>query len=208
MGTIEQLKGSDPVCKDVLAALRSDFYTFRGGEILKGRLRTPEWHEPLGDVPAKLAGAGEIVFDFDNDGELDRVVGRNFESTYMHSAVLLVEQGKSAKALDVSGSTNGDGAWLLPCQVSTGQRKGVAACSPCSQQSNEAGFVVGKGTPVGPIRFRARYASVWPFFRAKTTFVGVTSQSKDTQEFVAVLKPLPGRTMQEACLFRRVPENF
>jgi len=158
-------------------------------------------------LPEELARSKESVFDFDNDGKLDRVIQRDFESDYMYGSVLLVERGSSPTKLSVPGLPMGKDSWFIPCQMSTTHYE-ICDCPPFSKKGNDVGFWVGEEEKKGSIYFESRYATVLPFTFAGKNFIGVSSRSWDTKDFVAVLKPMPNRTFQPMCLFKRVTENF
>ena len=67
----------------------------------------PSAESPSVELPKELAGSGETIFDFNNDGKLDRVFCRNFGNSYMGGAVLLVQPGRSSSELMVSASAYG-----------------------------------------------------------------------------------------------------
>lgn len=208
VGEIELLMGSREVCKAALEELRADFHTFGHYPILGSiKLHRPGWSTPTVELPEELAGSRESVFDFDNDGKLDRVISRDFETNYMDGSVLLVERGLSSTRLIVRGSPMDNSSWFIPCQMSA-VRYGIRDCPTFSQKGDDAGFGMKTGGNRYAIYFRARYSSVSPFTFKGESFIGVSSQSEDTSDFVAVLKPMPNKTFQRVCLFKRVTENF
>ncbi|WP_187803950.1 hypothetical protein [Aquipseudomonas alcaligenes] len=207
VGTIELLTGSHEVCKATLEELRGDFYSFGSYPNQAAiKLRRPDWGSPSAELPTELAGSSESVFDFDNDGKLDRVLHRNFESNYMDGSVLLVERGSSATKLSVPASPMDEASWLIPCQMSA-TRYGIRDCPIFSQKGDDAGFWMQQGGKES-VYFRARYSTVSPFNFNGESYIGVNSQSEDTKNFVAVVKPMPNKTFQPMCLFRKVTENF
>jgi len=208
VGKIELLTGSHKVCDAALRELKGDFYTFGhypDQETIK--LRRPSWGSPSVELPKELAGSRESVFDFDNDGKLDRVIGRDFESNYMDGAVLLVQRGNSSSKLSVHGSSMDKNSWFVPCQLSH-VRYEVHDCPPFSQKGDDAGFSINGRIGQESVSFRARYSIVSPFNFHRESFIGVSSKSEDTKDFVAILRPMPNRTFQPMCLFRQVTENF
>jgi len=208
VGEIELLTGSHEVCKAALQELKADFYTFSQYPNQEAtKLSRPSWSSPSVELPKELAGSSESVFDFDNDGKLDRVFSRGFESNYMDGSVLLVQRGNSSSELSTAGSPMDKGSWFIPCQMSQAQYE-IRDCPTFSQKGDDAGFSMKRRGGGDSIYFRARYSSVSPFTFQRESFIGVNSKSEDTKDFVAVLKPMPNRTFQPICLFRQVTENF
>jgi hypothetical protein len=209
VGEIELLTGSHEVCKAVLEELEADFDIFdyySNQEAIK--LRRPSWSSPSVELPRELAYSRESVFDFDNDGKLDRVFGNDFESNYMDGSVLLVQRGSSSSKLSVHGSPMDKSSWYIPCQMSN-TRYEIPDCPLFSQKGDEAEFSMKKRNGKDSVYFRARYSSVSPFTFQKENFIGVSSKSAgNTHAFVAVLKPMPDRTFQPMCLFEQITENF
>jgi hypothetical protein len=205
-GDIEQLAGSHAVCDPALKELKGDFSALSYPVPGKSTLPRPNWEDSSADLPQELTGSREAVFDFDNDGKLDRVLSRDFESSYMQGTKLLVERGESSSSL-VSPGPMGKLAWFIPCQMDT-RPHGIRDCAPFSQKADEAGFWMEARGKKNFAYFRARYTVLSPFFFNGETFVGVGSNSFDTAHLVAVVKPMPEKTFQPVCLFRQVPENF
>lgn len=209
VGEVELLTDLHAVCKPVLAELTANFWwLFDSLERDAGPLRRPSWGDPSVAPPQELAGSSESVFDLDNDGKLDRVMRREFENTYMHGSVLLVERGNSDSRLQVPEASRGSDAWLIPCQISAAKGRALE-CPPFSQKRDDAGFRVMSQKSKDSVHFRSRYTTVLPFFFMGESFLSVGSVSMDTEEFAAVLRPMPaGEAIRPVCLFRRVPENY
>ncbi|MBI5108291.1 MAG: hypothetical protein HZA62_06045 [Rhodocyclales bacterium] len=209
VGETELLTGSHEVCKAVIdEVFKSDFFTSSNDPIPEtSELRRPNWDRPSVELPRELAGSSESVFDFDNDGKLDRVIRQEFESNYMDGSVLLVLSGNSSLKLSVPDSPIDKSSWFIPCQLSRSQYE-IHDCPPFSQKGDDAGFSMKMNKGKDSIFFRARYSSVAPFSFRRESFIGVSSKSEDSINFVAVLKPMPNRTFQPICLFRQVTENF
>ena len=205
VGSQEVVRGKHPVCELVSNALRLESTDPINTEV--SELQRPEWKTPLIELPKELAGGLESVFDFDNDGSLDRIFSRYFESNYMHGSVLLVQPGKSRRQLRVKETLLDSTSVLVPCQMGM-TSKDIGACAPFSQKSDDAGFQMETRKGDKPVYFRARYAEVVPFRFRASTYIQVKSHSEDTREYVAVLKPLPNRRSQPTCLIRKIPENF
>ena len=207
-GDIELLNGSNPVCHAVRDELTAYFYSFSSeGDSSKAKLPRPTWSNSSVALPKELAGSVEGVFDFDNDGRLDRVFSRGFWGTYMDGSVLLVQPGASLSMLNVPESPLDMTSIFLPCQLGT-VHYDIRDCPPFSQKGDDAGFSMEGRTAQDSVYFRARYSSVSPFNFQGANFLGVSSMSEDTKDYVAVLKPLANRKYQGMCLLRRVPENF
>lgn len=206
-GEIKLLTGSHAVCSAALQELKADFQSFVfSPDTSATRLPRPKWHEASVELPKELSGSLESVFDFDNDGRLDRVFSRRFESTYIDGSVLLVQPGRSASALNVAGSPMDRSSWFIPCQTGA-NRPAIQACPVFSQKHDEAGFAVKGPSGKDSAYFRARYTVVSPFTFKGMTYLGA-SRSGSMSQFVAVLRPHPNRTLQPMCLFEKVMENF
>lgn len=207
VGEVELLTGSHEVCVATLEELRGNFNTFGSYQNqVAVKLRRPDWGVPSVELPKELADSRESVFDFDNDGNIDRVIGLDFQGNYMDGSALLVQRGNSAKMLSVPILPMDKTSWFIPCQMST-SRYGIRDCPIFSQKGDDAGFWMrqkGKES----VYFRARYSTVSPFSFNGESYIGVSSQSEDTKNFVAVVKPTPNKGFQPMCLFRKVTENF
>lgn len=208
VGDIELLKGSDAVCHAVLDELKGDFYTFSNyPDQSKIKLPRPNWTRTTIELPKELAGSSESIFDFNNDGKLDRVFSRSYENNYMDGCVLLVQPGSSSSKINVPTSPMNQISSFLPCQMGK-VRHNIYDCPLFSQKNDEAGFSMEGRTKKDEVYFRARYSSISPFIFRGANFIGVSTKDEETQDFVAVLKPLPDGTFQKMCLLRRVAENF
>lgn len=206
VGAIELQTGRDEVCKVVQRELEADFYTFSNYS-QKVTLARPAWEDTDVELPTALRGGRVSVFDFDNDGKLDRIFSRLYESNYMHGSVLLVQPGDSAKTLSVGASLLDQTSLYLPCQMDKKSRA-IADCPGFSQNADEAGYEIPGSSRAESVYFRGRYTSISPFIFRNTTYLGLSSYSYDTSNYVAIVKPLPARKFQPICLFRQVPENF
>lgn len=208
VGEIEILSGSHGMCKTVLKELKGDFYTFGNHPDQEAiRLLRPTWSSASVDLPKELAGSSESIFDFDNDGKLDRVFSRVYESNYMDGSVLLVQPGNSTSTLNVSDTPMDKNSRFFPCQISPARYE-IGDCPAFSQKGDDAGFWMKGRSNKDSIYFLARYSTIAPFTFQGDNFIGVSNKVEDTKDFVAVLKPMPHRTFKQMCLFRRVTENF
>lgn len=206
MGAIELLTGRDEVCKAVQQELEADFYTFSNYP-QKVTLARPVWEDSSLELPPALQGSRVSVFDFDNDGRQDRVFSRLFESNYMDGSVLLIQFGSSARALSIDDNLMGQASLYLPCQMDKKSRA-IEDCPSFSQNADEAGYEIPGPPGEESVFFRGRYTSISPFTFQHATYLGLSSRSEGTTNYVAVVKPLPARKFQPMCLFRRVIENF
>lgn len=164
------------------------------------------WTRSSVELPQELRGSQEAVFDFDNDGSLDRVLRREFMTNYQHGTVLLVQPGTAAAELRVPESTTIASSGLYPCQVQA--KPDTLSCPPFSQANDEAGFdmdVPGQDA----VHFRGRYSLLEPFRFQRETFVRANRTSVETDGYYyAILKPKPQRQFEQVCLLRMVTENF
>lgn len=206
VGSVETLLKNGPVCDAVQKELSESFHTFYS-EPRQTILKRPDWRDTDVKLPDELHGSRESVVDFDNDGYLDRVFLKGYEQNYMDGTTLLVEPGSSAKKLIVGSDPMDRTSMFLPCQMDSKQPP-IAQCPPFSQKHDEAGYEIFGPSGGDKVLFRGRYTAVDPFIQGGTTYLGLSSRSEGTMDYVAVVKPLPGRKFQSMCLFRRVPENF
>ena len=125
----------------------------------------------------------------------------------MDAIELKIEFGRSRSALNLPDSVTDLDAMIIPCQMDF-PRPTRADCPPGSQVADEAGLLVKGRSSTESVFYRTRYSMVVPFTYRGSSLIGVSSNSGDTREFVAVLRPLPERKFQPMCLFRRVTENF
>jgi|GEM_PF-1964391 len=213
VGDIEIMYGSGPVCQAVLDELTRDFSLYNIPVQSKTGLSQPNWSEPSAEspkveLPKELAGGGETIFDFNNDGKLDRVFSRGFYNTYMEGDVWLVQPGRSSSELVVSASPMEDkNSIYLPFHLGE-VRSNIYDYPPFSQKNDEAGFSMKGRNEKDEVYFRGRYSTISFFTFRGATYIAVGSNSEDTKNYVAVLKPLPDGRFQKIGLFRRVSENF
>lgn len=204
VGELVLLSGSHDVCaaaREELTALLS-----QPAGVLK-KLGQPEWQESKAQLPEHLQSSAESVYDFDNDGKLDRVFSRHFEMSYMDGSVLLVQLGGSVKKLSVSASPLDKRSWFIPCQLD-GTEYDISNCPLFSQAHDDASFRMNSGNKNKPIYFSVRYMTVDPFLFGGHSFVVASSTQDEPQQFYAILKPLPHKKFKQMCLLRRIPENF
>jgi uncharacterized protein len=205
VGDIETLYCSGPVCQAVIEELKRDFHAFSYyGNIIK--LSRPNWSKTSVQLPEELAGSVESIFDFNNDGKLDRVFSRTYDNKYMRGSVLLVQPGRSSSKLMVSTSPMDSTSIYLPFQIGK-VRHNIYDYPPFSQKKGEAGFSMKGRKGKDELYFLGRCSSVEPFTIQGTSYIAVSSDC-GYKDSVAVLKPLPDSTFQKIGLFRRVPENF
>ncbi len=208
VGEVELLAGSDPVCKAVQEELARDFslFDFYAG-LRTEKFQIPLWSESPSSLPKMMRGSDESIFDFNNDGNLDRVIAKDFSSGYLDGTVMLVDSGGESKKLSVSSAPSEVSSWLIPCQLDSVKYM-TLNCPPFSSDNSEAGFTIMTGEKDKSVFFRARYTKVFPFISNGESFIGVSSRSEGTKDYAAVLKPTPRQTFEPACLFRKVGENL
>jgi len=208
VGDIELLSGSDPVCNAVHDDLKVDFNAFaKYFDESKSNLPRPEWDETLVELAKELRDCEESVFDFNNDKKLDRVFKCSSENSYMDGTVLLVQPGRSSSELIVSASLIDDTSLYLPFQMGE-IRQNIQEYPPFSEKYSEAGPSMNVRGEKETVNFRGRYSTVSPFSFHDTNYVAISSITEDTEDYVAVFKPLPNGKFQNMCLIRRIPENF
>ena len=134
VGEIELVYGSDQVCMAVLALLKNGDSGLFSQQVDKGEFKFPKWTATSVELPEGLSGSAESVFDFNNDGKLDRVFSQDFDKHYMEGSVLLVQPGQSSSELKVSGSPMDDTSVYVPFQVD-GPRHDIRDYPPFSQKT-------------------------------------------------------------------------
>ncbi|MGY0196921.1 hypothetical protein ACWA7J_17780 [Leptothrix sp. BB-4] len=208
VGDFEVLSNTGPVCDAMLDKLKEDAHQQVDPSASQpaSTLTYPDWRDPTVKLPKELEEGSEGIFDVDNDGNLDRVILKSRSDHYTNGSTLLVMPGRSKTELKVPRAPLGPKSWFLPCQMDP-VRHSIQDCPTFSQNADEAGFSISSGGK-DPVLFRARYTSLTPFFFQGQTHLEVNGTSEDTQEYFAVLKPLPHKRFQKMCLFRQVPENF
>ena len=211
-GTIALISGSHKVCAAAQEELNADFNTFgQYSDQTTFKLSRPNWaaasQEQFDNALLPEIAAGEqSIFDFDNDGKLDRVTRMRFATHYMDAQTLLVESGRSSKKLQVPDGPSNQHRWFLPCQMSQ-THYALADCPPYSQKFDEAGFWMGTNDKPETVYFLSRYSSLSPFAFKGESYIGVSGQGQ-AEDFVAIIKPMPKQTFQRMCLLRQIRENF
>lgn len=208
IGEIVLVRGSDAVCQAALDDQEkyfSDFGSFP--DTANRRIVRLGWSQSEIELPGDLEGSSENIFDFNNDGKLDRVFKKQFENSYNNGTVLLVQPGSSEDELSVPDQPMGDTSIMLPCQMDS-VKHDILECPPFSQKSDDAGFAVKGKTEKDSVRFRARYSTLAVSSFQGVNYLGVRSNSNDTDNYVAILKPMPNGGFQEMCLLQKVTENF
>lgn len=118
VGDVELLVGSAPVCKVAQEELARDFSLFNFyADLRTTKFQSPVWNESSVALPKIMKGSNESIFDFNNDGKLDRVIANDFSSGYLDGTVLLVDSGSSSEKLSVSSDPSEANSWLIPCQL-------------------------------------------------------------------------------------------
>jgi hypothetical protein len=200
VGSIEIVSGKSPICQTITPNRHNDSFS--------GFARYPQ-SETMTELPEGFEGSSESIYDFDNDGKLDRVFTVGKEGHYMQGNAILVQFGKSSKQLEVDqDSILSENSIIAACQLGSAKHR-IGDCPPIpGQNADESGFEM-KGAPgEPPVYFRARYVGLYPFRYENSNYVGVESYSQDTMNYIAVLKPLPNRKFEQTCLIREVPENY
>ena len=199
LGEIEVVRGTHPVCAFARDAVRASwsnpFEKYHPAAKPKPEAEDED-EEGGADDESELRGASASRFDFDNDGKVDVVFERLYESTYMDGNVLLVKLARPA------GVT-----WFLPCQLDR-RHPAMKSCPPFSQDYDEAGFGIRGSDADSVVYFRGRYTTATPFRYGKTTFLALTSSAEDTLHWVSILKTRPGSKVNSICLIRKVTENY
>lgn len=212
VGSIQIVRATHPVCNEFAKALSS----MRESGIPEGAfIKRPVWNDSSETLQADINNKRqyplrfdqESSFDFNNDGLPDRIFRKSFENTYMHGSVLLIQSGNSRQTFNSSKPLDSASSQLLPCQMDKVHHD-IDTCPPLTQKSDDANFALPAGIRREPIQFRARYTHLDPFFYRGTTYMGASSESSDSMDYFAVVKPQPDRRFLSMCLFRKVPENF
>jgi hypothetical protein len=211
VGTYEVLVGEHAVCETQRRFLQSDqdWRAMANLGLIREQPRQgfDGWTTSTVAVPGQSGQTRVSAFDFDNDGNVDRVLDVSFFSTYMIAGALLVQPGSSSSELVTAAVDPLVGSSFYPCQIRAPAPEALS-CPPFSAANDEAGF--GFALPSGEsIYFRARYTSLVPFPFDGQTFVSATRNSPELDgRYVAVLKPRPDKTFEYVCLIKQVAENF
>ncbi|MBI2398922.1 MAG: hypothetical protein HYV17_14125 [Xanthomonadales bacterium] len=151
----------------------------------------------------------EAIFDFDNDGMVDRVLLSDLTARYLWGSVILVQHGASSTSF-VARDPDLDGNWLLPCQLDR-LRPEVQDCPLFSQRSDGAELIINKADG-STSAFPVRYSQVVPFVFDGTTYLAVqTSNGRDGERGIGVVKTSPNRNFAALCvvhgnaIFRAAP---
>lgn len=199
LGSIEIISGKSPICQSITPN--------RDNSSFSGFAHYPQRETKIA-LPEVFEGSSESIYDFDNDGKLDRVFTVGLESHYMQGNAIIVQFGKSTKKLEVDqGSILGENSMIAACQLGSTKYR-IEDCPPLrGQKADESGFEM-KGPGEQPVYFRARYSGLYPFRYENSNYIGVESYSQDTMNYIAVIKPLPNRKFEQTCLIREVLENY
>ena len=190
------LFGSDPACEHLRAELAAHWQSHGFDE-------EPAWKDPERAFPRELGDAEQTDIDFYNNGTLAHVFLIYYDSADMRGSSLLVQPGRSAHSDAVSADVLEDPeSWLIPCQLQ-GKRFPLSQCLPLSDRKDDTGLTVSWADHARHLRFRSRYMDMGLLRLNDTTFVVVTGSSPETQDFAALLKPLPYRTFRTICLLHR-----
>lgn len=142
----------------------------------------------------------ESEFDFDNDGNADRVLRRSFEWTYMYGDALLVLRGVSPNTY-VSGSSEINEQWLLPCQLDA-TAPVTEGCPPLSQLGDGTELAITTKNHNRSI-FPARYSQMMPFVLQGEAFLAIqTTSLRDGERGIGVVRPMPNRSFETLCVVR------
>lgn len=208
-GTAVIVTGTAPICENVREQLAQDAHALddiKEGSALGWRnvwddaaVLLPDWHT--------AAAISEAEFDFDNDSIIDRVDAFSFCCSYMRGTALLVTLGNRDGLREPASSPaavsdfSDPGYWLLPCQW---DRAGIPLeqCPLFSQKFDEAGFDMPVRGRQRSIHFRARYSAPVPIRSEGKTYVVVTGHDDASENYVAVLKPMPHKQVERTCLLK------
>lgn len=202
-GDVVVVKGRDRVCGHVADAIREEASPWPPYDLRL--LNRPVMTAQSDDLPKPLTGGIEGEFDFNNDGRLDRVILQSFENHFMHGTVMSVQLGGSSTALEVSSQPLDDRSMYLPCDID-GRHHDVQSCPPFDNR-NQGDFSI-TANDGKALYFPGRYARLQPFRFENKTYVDVTSTAVESENYVAVFKPLPDRSFLPVCLLHKLPENF
>jgi hypothetical protein len=194
---VEILEGSDLVCETLRQELTNYWHS-------NGFDEEPEWRNADVEIPGELGDTQEAIFDFYNNGKLDRVFMSSFGNRYMLGSTLLVQPGHSSSTVDVAVSNplEDSDTWFIPCQLQ-GKRFPLKDCPPFSQSNDQAGLTVSWDKRRQHVRFPGRYSDVVPLRLHSRTYLLLTSSSPESRRYAAILRPLPTRTFRTTCLLHQ-----
>ena len=212
VGSIEPMWGTAPVCALAKAEMeKAKAESRRAFEVYRPKKEqvSTASQDYTRQIPNELLLGDEAVYDFDNDGKLDYVYRSGFSQHFMESTTLLVASGQSADRLVLAKPFKVETAWFLPCQMAFKDAP-LTTCPPFSDsgEHGEPDFKVPAEASPLQVHFQGRYTYLSPFRFHHHTYVEAAGSSEDTQNYVSIIEPLPGRKYRAVCLLRTVPENF
>jgi len=187
---------------DVISGVDKKICTSVAAELAKSwSYAEPNYTNQYENLPTELNVAEVSEYDFDGDGNLDRIFQKNYINTYQDGSVIAVQLGSSHRKVVVDSNIVSEKTWLLPCQFDKNQYS-INECPPFSQHADEAGLVV--SSPNGDVKFRGRYTRLKQFYYAHSIYL-LAEKSATTY---AVIKPRPNKQFESVCLIQKEVENF
>ncbi|HEX5341624.1 MAG TPA: hypothetical protein VFX55_03945 [Duganella sp.] len=194
--------GKDQVCREVQSALRKEFTVFNYGADGPGKLRWLEWQDNEKEVADDFYGYYVGIFDLNNDGKLDRVYSHDYSTSYMIGEHLLVQYGRSRKALDVPDNPL-ERAVALPCQIGN-RDASLDHCAGFGKRGHDHNITMRGGGSKDPVVFRERYTNLRPFRFQGITYLAVTEGLIGKDGYAGVLKMRPDGSAEKTCLLEKI----
>ena len=143
------------------------------------------------------------LFDFDNDGMLDRVFSYSNAGSYITGDIFYVEYGDQNKTISTKDKLTIENIKIFPCQFDNSIIKS-SSCPTISQGADGAGIDVSFESGES-LFFRGRYTSMTPFKYKNKTYLILRSNSQSTENSAAVIYPYSKTNFKSVCLFKRQP---
>jgi hypothetical protein len=205
-GEVLLLSGSAKVCQVVWREIKVSFNKFANyADVKSSQLVEPTWHSTTVNMLEDQTGGtpSESIFDIDNDGKLDKVFYFGAERNDFDGSVMFIEKGRLASSFAKLNSRND----FTGCQHLIIQYES-RACPAFDFPHGDGALVLKSASEDGALSFSNQLTWLSPFRWQGVSYIGVSSRAEDTLNYVAVMKPLPNKHLQQMCLFKQVTENF
>lgn len=191
----QTLVSTDDVCKVALKKINDAFLGKQGEYSDLPRVR--------GQLDLEYSNFDDpSSFDFNNDGNTDKVFSTSGSGSYLRGDIFYVAYGDE-NSTTKSRLTVTD-VYIFPCQFDPSV-KTSSSCPTISQDADEAGIKVSFGEDQESVFFRGRYTRMWPIEYNNKTYIILHSSSQNTELYSAVIYPFEKTKFNSVCLFKRQP---
>lgn len=199
----QTIKSTSEVCAFVQKNLNSTFLKKDStiNNLLDGHSDKGEFI--LSDGKTRKSFTSSSLFDFDNDGIVDKIFSYYGAGSYILGTILYVSYGDKNETINKKDKLTIKDIKIFPCQFDKSVKKS-SSCPTISQDADEAGISVSFGSGEN-IFFRGRYTSMIPFKYKNKTYLILRSSSWDTKNSAAVIYPYSKTNFKPVCLFKRQP---